>query len=258
MTPPGPLDLPASLTSLLAPDQAPDGPGRHAVVLASGRAAELALAPAAQADLLDAEAARLRWLDGRASTPRLLDAGRSAAAAYLLMEALPGHAGDDRDMALSGPEVARSLGGALAALHALPVAGCPFHRPLPTLLAEARHRVASDAIATEELAPAYRRYGPRGLFDLLERSLPPGDLAEVVGHGDLRLSDVVVEGPEQVGLRRFTRLAVCDPYLDLASAVVELLSVYGPGVLVDFTDGYGVARPNAVKLDFFCLLRELL
>ena len=253
------MGLPVNVAELLAPGAQPARRGRHPVELATGAAAVLEVAEAAEAAALFAETDRLRWLDGRAGTPRLLAAGRTEdGGAVLLVEHRPGLSGDARQAALAGPLVATALGRALAALHGLPPEGCPAHSTVGELVATARERVAAGLVTQADLTPVYRRFGPDGLLSLVERSTPPEPGDDVVCHAALQLTDLVLFEDGEVGLVRLGRLTVADRCLDLSAAIANLLDAFGPEVLGDFVSAYGMERPAAAGRDVVNLLRELL
>lgn len=244
------------LAELLVPGQVVPAGGRHRVALAAGGTALVEVGRQGPCGRLADEVARLRWLDGRGGAPRLL--GGAADGSFLVVEDRGGTPVDAHQVVLSGEVVAAAVGQALRSLHELPVDDCPFRRSVGDLLASARQRVAAGAVDDGALWPAHRRYGPAGLLDLVERSVPSSPADEVVCHGQLHLGDVLLLDGGGVGLERFGRLGVSDRCLDLAAAIGELLATYGPDVLGHFVDAYGLERPPAVWLDFFTLLGELL
>ena len=152
----------------------------------------------------------------------------------------------------AGPE--RRIG---AEVHELPVDGCPFARGVDHQLATVSARVERGAIDASRLAPAYQRYAPPRLLELLVASRPAGDEDLVVVHGSYGLGGVHLEHGAVTGYADVGRAGVADRYVDLAIAARELAHTISPEALGPFFVEYGIDYPDLRKIDFYVLLDEL-
>jgi aminoglycoside 3'-phosphotransferase II len=201
------------------------------------------------------ETAALRWLEGRAAAARLVWAGEAAGRPAMLTEALDGAA-----LHALAPEKAEA--GAIAALralarlHALPVASCPFDERLAVKLAEARLRLSLGEIAIDRLEPENAATAPEAILAELEARRP---LSEdlVVTHGDACWPNFILRPDGEVAIIDLGRFGVADRHQDLALFVRSARRNF-PGLDV----GALIARHYPVaadpeKLAYFRQLDEL-
>ncbi|CAN5730687.1 N/A [soil metagenome] len=228
----------------------------------------------AEAAEVVAEQVRLRWLSGRAGAPLLvggapdldgadLDGAGFDGDAYLVTEARPGlpaHAAEHR---FEVGAVLDGLAAAVAGVHRLVVADCPFDRRLAVTLPAARDRVGAGLVDPDELDPAYRRHTPAELFALLEAARPNHEEDLVVCHGDPCLPNVLLApGAAQVtGVVDWGRGGVGDRYLYLAPATRSVAANLGAELVHRFFDAYhrhaGLdGSPDPQRFDFYVLLDE--
>jgi aminoglycoside 3'-phosphotransferase-2 len=143
------------------------------------------------------EIIRTKWLADRgisvASVLRTYDHARSVA---MLTRALPGEPANRSDR--SRPDVLVTLGRAVAELHALPSAECPFNEILAVRLQRARHAIERGEVDGRHFASRNQNTAPA---DLLERLIADRPLEDfVVAHGDLTLSNMVIAPDSSVAL----------------------------------------------------------
>ncbi len=186
--------------------------------------------------------------------------------AVLVMTTVPGVPACDIHPKVADRTTA-SMGEVLAALHALPVAACPFVRRLERTVAEAADAVRRGVVDVTDFD--YSRRG-RSADDLLRElavlqpraaALEPPDL--VVCHGDPCLPNLMVEPDtgECLGMIDLGRLGVADRYLDLALTVrsmsaLEMNDQYDARDAAAFLSQYGISDPDPWRLDFYRLLDE--
>lgn len=160
------------------------------------------------------EVAALRWLQGRAAAPRLVWSGEVAGRPALISEAVAGvalHALSPDDAEAGVVAALR----ALAHLHAIPIAECPFDERLEVKLAESQRRVALGEIEVDRLDPANAGIAPADILaDLLANPPAPEDL--VVTHGDACLPNFIIRPDGEAAIIDLGRFGVADRHQDLA------------------------------------------
>ncbi len=170
----------------------------------------------------------------------------------------------DGAMCLAGgipvdPEsMSRTLGGALAELHALAVDDFPFPtRGVDVLLSEARIRANAELVTATE--GPYRGLSPGRLVDILNEQMAGlGDDRSVLVHGSLTASDVWFHPETGLAITSWADSGVGDRHLDLAMGARLLGDTYGYAVAGPFFDAYGLDNVEALRLDAFQLLVHLL
>ncbi|TDE15977.1 aminoglycoside 3'-phosphotransferase [Jiangella asiatica] len=200
-------------------------------------------------DDLVGEGERLRWLR-RHGIPaaEVLECrpGR------LVTAQVPGRSADqpwpDDDL----PRVVDALADLTRALHAIPVAECPFDRRLATTVPAA---LSADP-DLDDLDDERAGWTRDQLVAELLATRPDGeDLA--VCHGDLDLLNVLLDPTTctVTGVIDAGRLGVADRWLDLAVVTRSLEGNHGAESGRRFLERYGVAADPA-KQDFYRLLDE--
>jgi aminoglycoside 3'-phosphotransferase-2 len=160
------------------------------------------------------EVAALGWLVGRAVAARLVWSGEVAGRPAMITEALEGVA--LYALALDAAEAgAIAALGALARLHALPVASCPFDERLEVKLAEARLRVRLGEVEIDRLEPQNAAVSPGAILAELEAHRPASEDL-VVTHGDASWPNFILGPDGEVALIDLGRFGVADRHQDLA------------------------------------------
>jgi aminoglycoside phosphotransferase len=174
----------------------------------------------------------------------------------LITAAVRGRSAADPWPAESRARIIDALADLTAALHALPIAGCPFDRRLAVTVLEALSAdVDLNDLDTE------RRGWSRGELVAALVSLPPRHEDLVVCHGDLCLPNVLFDPDtcQVSGLIDAGRLGVADRWVDLAITTRSLSSrlnvQYGGEAADRYLARYGVA-PDPAKIEFYRLLDE--
>lgn len=198
------------------------------------------------------EAERLRWLEGRVDAARVLTNGHDEARAWLVTAALPGlPASSAADPGRAVPRMAQ----ALRALHALPVASCPFDARLATLVPRARAQAEAGLVDEADFDPERRGWTAAAVLRELERTIP-ADEDLVVAHGDPCLPNLLLEGERQSAWIDVGRLGVSCRWRDLALVTRSAAYNYGPQWEAPLLAAYGV-EPDAERLAFYRRLDEL-
>jgi len=160
------------------------------------------------------EIAALGWLEGRVAAARLVWSGEAAGRPAMITEALEGAV-----LHAVAPEAAEAGAiaalDALARLHALPIASCPFDERLEVKLAEARLRVRLGEVAIERLAPENAAAPPGAILAELEANRPASEDL-VVTHGDASWPNFILRPDGEVALIDLGRFGVADRHQDLA------------------------------------------
>lgn len=200
------------------------------------------------------EIVRAAWLADHgirvAPVLRIHDNGRVAA---MQTQALPGEPADrcDRPPASLVPAIARALAG----LHALSAADCPFDESLAVRLERARHTIEQGGVDARHFAPRNRNATPQDLFARLVASPPAEDF--VVAHGDLTLSNMVIGPNGDVGFIDCGHVGRADRYLDLGVLAGEIADHFGRRLVTTFARAYGVPRWDVRKAAYYSDLYEL-
>jgi aminoglycoside phosphotransferase len=194
-----------------------------------------------------AEAERLTWLRGRGiPCPAVV----AVSSEVLVTTTLPGRpAAASWPSALAG-RVADGLADVLRALHALPVADCPFDQRLAVTLPVAVARADVGLVDLDDLDDERLGWSAERLVAALRATVPATEDL-VVGHGDFTPDNVVFTDDGRLsGVIDVGRLGVTDRYADLALMTRDL-------PLADrFLARYGVPSPDPAKLAFYRLLDE--
>jgi aminoglycoside 3'-phosphotransferase-2 len=216
---------------------------------AAGRAALVVKCAAAdRVAVLTAERDRLAWLAGTgvasAAVVDFVDDGDGHGAA-LVTTCLPG-----RDLVASDLPVAAKVemvAAALAGLHRLDPAGCPFDETAPTRLARAGRWLAAGWTDAADLDAARGgRSGPEFLADLAATRPATEDL--VVVHGDPCLPNLIGDDGRFAGFVDCGRLGRADRWHDLALAAGSIARRLGAGPADRFFAAYGVATPDLERI----------
>jgi aminoglycoside phosphotransferase len=201
------------------------------------------------------EAQAMAWLAGRARTPRTYWSGELEGWRVLLTERLPGRPASHIPVAEAEGALAR-VAGALAALHAKPLADCPFDQRLPVKFAAARERLDAGLITPDDFGGRNRGQDPKDLFRRLEARIP---LSEdlVLTHGDASLPNFIVPSEGEVGFVDLALLGVADRWHDLAlflrSAAHNFPQVDAVAIL---KASYPLARIDQRRREFYRRLDE--
>ena len=208
----------------------------------------------AAASALREEIERIRWLAARGiAVPRVLrveDRGDSVA---VLMAAIAGQPADISR--ISTPLLIAALAKAVAALHALPPAGCPFDETLQLRFARAQAAVEAGDIDKAEFEPRNRDVVPADLLRRLRATQPREDI--VVVHGDLTLGNIIIDDSGATGFIDCGNAGRGDRYLDLALLHADIVAHRGQAAGAQFLAAYGGAPFDAAKARYFLDLYEL-
>ncbi|RIQ32128.1 APH(3') family aminoglycoside O-phosphotransferase [Jiangella rhizosphaerae] len=199
-------------------------------------------------DLLG-EAGRLMWLRAHGiPAAEVLECGPG----LLVTAEVPGRPADDEWPPAARDRVVDALAELTRALHALPVADCPFDRRLDvTVPAALAADVDLDDLDDERAGWSRDRL----VAELL--ATRPADEDLVVCHGDLTTQNVLIDPATLTvsGVIDAGRLGVSDRWQDLAVMTRELADDLGEDAAARYLRGCGV-EPDPAKQAFYRLLDE--
>jgi aminoglycoside phosphotransferase len=212
---------------------------------------------------LSQEAARIEWLAAQgAPVPQVVEQGEQDGVAWLVTRALPGRRASAPWPADQRAEVVDAVADMALALHALPVADCPFDRSLAVTVPQARAAAVAGLVDLADLDEERRGWGTAQLLAELAATVPHHEEV-VVCHGDFCLPNVLVDPqtPRPTGIVDLGRVGIADRYSDLALAVRSLAGPlnrqYGPDDARRFLDRYLLGEPvDNGRIAFYCLLDE--
>lgn len=213
------------------------------------------------------EVSMLRWLGDKLPVPAVEAWTAEDGRAYLLMERCGGRMACDPAYLEDAETLVELLAGALKALWAVDVSGCPSCQGLSQKLAYARYNVEHGLVDTDRVEPA--TFGPGGFRDpahllaWLEDNRPAEDT--VLSHGDFCLPNIFGAGAELTGLIDLGKTGTADRWCDIAicyrSLSSNLAGRYGGKPRTDFDprglfNALGMAADEE-KLRYYLLLDEL-
>jgi len=164
--------------------------------------------------LLREEIDVMRWLGKRARTPAILWAGACEAGYGLVSETAAGtpvsHVPEDQARAALIATI-----GALAALHVLPPADCPFDRTLAARFPMAEAQVEAGLVDEDDFDAERAGWtAPQALAHA--RATAPTSEDLVLTHGDASLPNFIWSPEQGVTLLDLGRFGLADRYQDLA------------------------------------------
>ncbi|MDF0696850.1 aminoglycoside 3'-phosphotransferase [Rhizobium sp. MC63] len=201
------------------------------------------------------EAARLSWLKAAGlPCPDVIACESDGERNWLLIGALPG---TDLASASALTPLARVglLAAALADLHHLPIASCPFDHRLEKRLPAARARMQAGIVDETDFDETRLGKSAETLFAELEGRRPDREHL-VVTHGDACLPNFVASGGQFSGYIDCGRLGVADRYQDIALACRSIAGNFGAALVQPFLDRYELTAPDPARLDYYQLLDE--
>ncbi|MCP2169752.1 kanamycin kinase [Goodfellowiella coeruleoviolacea] len=212
---------------------------------------------------LVAEADRTVWLGGQGiPTAEVVEVGADDTAAWLVTTAVPGRSAAEPWPAEQRADVVDALADIARALHALPVADCPFDRGLAVTVPHARQAAAAGLVDLADLDVERQGWSVSRLLAELDATRPAVE-EPVVCHGDLCLPNVLLDPDTRAvtGVIDLGRLGTADRYADLALATRSLSAEslnpqFGPAFAARFLARYGESRVDARRLEFYRLLDE--
>lgn len=208
------------------------------------------------ADAIADEAARLEWLAGRLPVPAIRHFVRTGGEAHLLTTAVAGRSAHDHLVAHPErrAETVTALARFLRAIHALPVADCPFHAGHGLRMAQARRNLEAGLVRVEDFDEEHAGWTAERVWAEMAGLLPLA-FDRVVTHGDFSLDNVLVEDGRVTGCIDVGRLGAADPYQDL-SILWRDLGEFGEAAQRELWRAYGIAAPDERKLRFHLCLDE--
>jgi aminoglycoside 3'-phosphotransferase-2 len=261
------MDLPGEFTALLAGyDLATCRAGESGATLwhctAEGLPARYLKVASLDAELrLDGEAERLQWMHERGvPVPLVLGYDRRGDAEYLLLDEVRGSPASDPRWANALSETVSAIGHSLARLHGTSIADCPFDQRVAMQIGQARRRIDSHRVVTQEFDESRIGRDPKALFGELVASVPVSEDL-VLTHGDFCLPNIILrtgrDGEVEVaGLVDCGRAGVADRYQDLALVSRSIQGNFGEEFVPRFLKAYGLSSVDDAKVYFYLLLDE--
>lgn len=200
---------------------------------------------------IEAEAERLEWLQGRLQVPTVHRLPSSAGCTRVLLEALPGRPAHHARL----PESRRIelLAEALQAVHAVPIADCPFRNTLERELAGAERRLRGGSLDIESFVAATKGITPAQALEQLHanKSL----IKETVfTHGDYCLPNVMIAKNRLSGVIDWGIAGVADPHRDFMAISESIAFNLGNKWVDRFFDFYGAGPPDQDRIRYYTLL----
>jgi aminoglycoside phosphotransferase len=219
--------------------------------------------PESAAGQLAAEHRNLRWLAGRLPVPVVDRFVVRDDGAFLLTVPAAGSPATDPDHHQDPDALIVALASGLRRVHDLPISGDHGPSGVDHRLARARARVERGLVDRADFEPAYARFTPERLLELLLEARPDAAEDLVVVHGDPTLSNLLLGRGDDgrltvTGYVDVDRAGVADRYLDLAIAARSLATNLSPEALGPFLHAYGIEAPDLLKVDFYVLLDEFM
>ncbi|GIH05005.1 putative phosphotransferase [Rhizocola hellebori] len=204
------------------------------------------------------EAQRLRWAAAWLPVPEVVEYGSDGDSDWLMTLPLPGVDATAHAWATEDPRrLVIALAEGLRAFHeAVPVSECPFDFTAPTALAQARARVAAGLVdPARDFHPEHAGLTAEAAVQRLLATAPPLG-REVVCHGDYCLPNVFLAEGRVSGYLDLGRVAIADPWWDLAVGSWSCEWNLGTGFGALFLSGYG-ASIDEERLAWYRLLYDL-
>jgi aminoglycoside phosphotransferase len=219
--------------------------------------------PESPAGLLTAEHDNLRWLAERLPVADVVAFASSGAGTFLLTAAASGSPATDPDHHQDPDALVLALAAGLRRVHDLPIDGYAGAAGVAARVDRARLRVERGLVDRGDFEPAYARFTPERLLELLVDARPTAAEDLVVVHGDPTLSNLLLGAGDDgrlavTGYLDVDRAGVADRYLDLAIVARSLATNLTPEALGPFFHAYGIEAPDLLKVDFYVLLDEFM
>ena len=202
-------------------------------------------------DVLAAEVERHNWLAEHSPMPEL-----AVALDEWLVTVDVGHPVPRPELQPNPDEVPAVLGAAMAELHRLDPASCPFDGGWSSQLTIVEQAVEAKMLDASTLPDPYGRYRPDQLLAMIVES-QPSDVDAVVCLGTPVASNLFLRGGVFCGAVGVNTLGIADRHRDLAVCHRSLLAHFGPEALLGFYEGYGT-DPDLVRLDHYILIDVVL
>jgi len=205
---------------------------------------------------LKQEVERTQWLASRGiRVPTIIRHFAAPSVFAFMMTAVSGKALEDAISRDNWTRIVPAVARALAALHALPVAACPFDERLSVRLARARDFVGRGMIDPTEFDARNLGMTPEQLYRRQEANIPPGEDC-VVTHGDATLANMILGDDGEIGFVDCGNAGAADRYLDLAVTAGEIEERLGSDARAVFAQAYGELAWDAHKAAFYSDLYE--
>ncbi|MDO9411803.1 MAG: aminoglycoside 3'-phosphotransferase [Pseudolabrys sp.] len=200
------------------------------------------------------EAARTQWLAARGiHVPLLLRIDDRGGSIAVLMAAMAGVPADESP--LPTPVFVQRLGQALAELHALPIAPCPFDESVTVRLARAQAAIDKGDVNPSDFEPRNRKTKPADLLHRLRSEQPRDDI--VVLHGDATLGNIIIDGNGIPGFIDCGNAGRGGRYTDLVLLHADIVEHRGVDAGAQFLAAYGAQDFDTAKARFYLDLYEL-
>ena len=156
----------------------------------------------------------------------------------------------------------RLLGSTIARLHSTAPSASTDRVPLDParLVARAEAAIAAGRVTTHDLDPAYRHMSVERLLAVLAGGLGRASTdpdAMVLTHGSPTLDHLWCHDGRALGFVDWSGAALADPYRDLAISATSVASSFGPMLVPEFFDAYGLTHPDPLRLDWYALATQL-
>lgn len=144
----------------------------------------------------------------------------------------------------------------MRALHALPIADCPFDSSVTAWLPIARQRVADGLVDEDDFDADHHGMSATAILGMVEE-LTGAACSSVVAHGDFTLGNIILDAAGGVaGCIDVGRLGIADPYQDIALMWRDL-GGFGEQAQAAFIAALNIERIEVERLLLHRTLDEL-
>jgi aminoglycoside phosphotransferase len=202
------------------------------------------------------EKLRLEWLCGRLPVPEVRLFCSDETRDYLLTSEIEGVAASD-DLCRDEPKetIIEQLARGLKAIHALPIADCPFDMTLNVKIEFARRNVELKVVDESDFDEARKGRSAEDLFRELVETKPKDEEDLVFTHGDFCLPNIILKNRRISGFIDLGRAGIADRYQDIALLARSVKYNFGEEWQPFLFETLDI-EPDYKKLEFYTLLDE--
>jgi aminoglycoside 3'-phosphotransferase II len=201
------------------------------------------------------EIERTKWLEKRGvRVPEIIRVHEDSSLGACLMTVVAGRHPQESFEEI--PQLMRDLASGLRSLHSIPAADCAFDESISVRLTRARRMISAGLVRTELFAERNQGLSPQNIYDRLVQSIPERE-QNVLVHGDATFGNLLVDDNGTVGFIDCGHAGRGDPYLDLATIIMDIDEHFGSEAIDLFASSYGLTTIDTKKLEFFSDLYEL-
>lgn len=200
------------------------------------------------------EKLRLEWLSRKLPVPEVRMFASDAMRDYLLISEIEGIPASDECFHAEPQKTIEQLAKAMKAIHALPIANCPFDATLDVKIELARRNLELKLVDESDFDE--ERQG-RTAVDLFRElvATKPKDEDLVFTHGDFCLPNIILKNGRVSGFIDLGRAGIADRYQDIALLYRSIKYNFGAKWQPFLFETLEI-EPDFEKIEFYTLLDE--